>query len=82
MCITDLKSCIDNQERVIYNKEVQTTAEMATEPSGPTEAEIRRQLQEEHEAEQQRLHQEKEQLEEQSRQLDKEIENEIRGLAV
>ncbi|KAG8901541.1 hypothetical protein FRB99_005223 [Tulasnella sp. 403] len=69
---------LPQKPRVIYNKEVQT-AEVVTEPSGPTEEEIRQQLLQEQEAERERLQREKE-LEEQSRQLDKEIEEEIRDL--
>jgi dynein intermediate chain len=63
------------QEKVIYNKEVQTTP-IATEPSGPSEAEIRLRIQREHEYE--KAMREKE-LDEISVQLDKEIEEEIRG---
>ncbi|KAG8911113.1 hypothetical protein FRC00_007051, partial [Tulasnella sp. 408] len=68
---------LPQKQRVIYNKEVQT-AEVETEPTGPSEDEIRQRLLEEQEAERERIRQEKE-FEEQSRQLDKEIEEELRG---
>ncbi|KAG9043909.1 hypothetical protein FS837_008986 [Tulasnella sp. UAMH 9824] len=69
---------LPQKQRVIYNKEVQT-AEVETEPTGPSEDEIRQRLLEEQEAERERIRQEKE-FEEQSRQLDKEIEEELRDL--
>jgi hypothetical protein len=65
------------QERVIYNKEVQTTA-IETETPQVSEDEIRQQIMRERELEAERIAQDKE-LEEESVQLEKEIEQEIRG---
>ncbi|KDR67965.1 hypothetical protein GALMADRAFT_272810 [Galerina marginata CBS 339.88] len=67
-----------HQERVIYNKEVQTTF-VATEPSPDYEAEIRQRLAREREAEVERIARDKE-LEEENVKLDQEIEQEIREL--
>lgn len=67
------------QQKVIYNKEVQT-AEIETEPTGPTEEELRARIRQEEEAEWERLRAERDQeLEEEARKLDREIEEEIRG---
>ena len=63
------------QERVVYNKEVQTAA--MDEESGPSIEELRQQLRQEYE-EAQQLQKDKE-LEEEAAKLDKEIEEEIRG---
>ncbi|KAG8978583.1 hypothetical protein FRB93_010957 [Tulasnella sp. JGI-2019a] len=69
---------LPQKQKVIYNKEVQT-AEIAKEPIGPSEDQIRHQIFQEQEAERERLRQEHE-FEEQARRLDNEIENEIREL--
>jgi dynein intermediate chain len=70
------------QQKVIYNKEVQT-AEVETEPTGPTEEELRARIRQEEEAEWERQRAEKEQeLEEEARKLEKEIEDEIRGKSI
>ncbi|KAG9016699.1 hypothetical protein FRB90_002454 [Tulasnella sp. 427] len=69
---------LPQKQRVVYNREVQTT-EIETEPTGPSEEEIRQRILQEQEAERERIRQEKE-FEEQSRQLDKEIEEELRDL--
>ena len=65
------------QERVIYNKEVQTTF-VETEPSADYEQEVRQRILREKEAEAEKIAREKE-LEEESVKLDQEIEQEIRG---
>ena len=66
------------QERVIYNKEVQT-AVFEVEPSPDYEAELRQRIAREREmAEVERIARDKE-LEEESVKLDEEIEQEIRG---
>lgn len=67
---------IHAQERVIYNKEVQT-AEISIEVTGPSEDEIRQRIT--HEVEAERAARDKE-LEEEAIKLDKEIEEEIRGI--
>lgn len=64
-----------SQEKVIYNKEVQTT-DVSIEVSGPSEDEIRERIAREVEAE--RAAREKE-LDEEESKLEKEIEEEIRG---
>jgi dynein intermediate chain len=66
------------QERVIYNKEVQTTA-IETESPDVYEEEIRQRILREQHAEAEQAARDKE-LEEESVQLDKEIEREIRGV--
>lgn len=63
------------QEKVIYNKEVQTT-DVSIEVYGPSEDEIRERITREVEAE--RAAREKE-LDEEESKLEKEIEDEIRG---
>lgn len=63
------------QERVIYNKEVQTT-EVSIDASGPSEDEIRQRIAREVEAERAAREQE---LDEEEIKLEKEIEEEIRG---
>ena len=65
------------QERVIYNKEVQTTA-IEEHSAQDYEEEIRQRILREREAEAEKLAQERE-LEEESVKLDQEIEQEIRG---
>ncbi|KAG8881574.1 hypothetical protein FRB97_009408 [Tulasnella sp. 331] len=70
---------LPQKQRVIYNKGTQTKAEVATEPIGPSEYDIRQQILQEQEAERERIRLETE-LEEQAHRLDKEIENEIRVL--
>ena len=68
-----------SQERVVYNKEIQTMAFDDDETAGPSEEDIRQRVVREREtAETERASREKE-LEEESVQLDKEIEEEIRG---
>ncbi|KAH9479663.1 Cytoplasmic dynein 1 intermediate chain 1 [Psilocybe cubensis] len=67
------------KERVIYNKEVQTTS-VETEPSADYEAEIRQRIAKEKEIELERVAREKE-LDEESVKLDQEIEQEIRELS-
>jgi dynein intermediate chain len=69
---------LPQRERVIYNKEVQTTA-IETETPQVSEDEIRQQIMRERELEAERIAQDKE-LEEESVQLEKEIEQEIREL--
>ena len=70
--------CLAVQERVIYNKEVQTTV-FEVEPSPEYEAELRQRIAREREAaEVERIARDKE-LEEESVKLDEEIEQEIRG---
>lgn len=69
---------LPQRERVIYNKEVQTTA-IETETPHVSEDEIRQQIMRERELEAERIAQDKE-LEEESVQLEKEIEQEIREL--
>lgn len=66
------------QERVVYNKEIQTA--VIEEESGPTIEELRQQLRQEYERAQQ-LQKDKE-LEEEAARLDKEIEEEIRGRSI
>jgi hypothetical protein len=68
------------QERVIYNKEVQTTA-IETEPSVEYEEELRQRIYRERDLEAERVARDKE-LEEESVKLDEEIEQEIRGTRV
>ncbi|KIM56500.1 hypothetical protein SCLCIDRAFT_17183 [Scleroderma citrinum Foug A] len=70
---------LPQRERVIYNKEVQTTAVEVDAPEYSVE-DIRLQIQRERELEAERVAREKE-LEEESIQLDKEIEHEIRELS-
>lgn len=71
---------LPQKQKVIYNKEVQT-AEIETEPTGPTEEELRARIRQEEEAEWERLRAERDQeLEEEARKLDREIEEEIREL--
>ncbi|KAG6334603.1 hypothetical protein ID866_4479 [Astraeus odoratus] len=70
---------LPQRERVIYNKEVQTTAVEVEAPEVSVE-DIRQQIQREREIEAERVAREKE-LEEESIQLDKEIEQEIRELS-
>ena len=65
------------QERVIYNKEVQTTA-IETERSVNYEEELRQRIYKERDIEVERAARDKE-LEEESVKLDEEIEQEIRG---
>jgi dynein intermediate chain len=67
------------QERVIYNKEVQTT-EVETEPIRQPEDEkdLRQRITREAEVEAEQLAREKE-LEEESAKLDRELEQEIKG---
>ncbi|KAF8972644.1 cytoplasmic dynein intermediate chain [Flammula alnicola] len=67
-----------HKERVIYNKEVQTTF-VETEPSADYEAELRQRMTREREVEVERIARDKE-LEEESVKLDQEIEQEIRDL--
>jgi dynein intermediate chain len=67
------------QERVVYNKEVQTTA-IETESPDSFEQEIRIRILKEQDAEAEHAARDKE-LEEESIQLDKEIEEEIRGMS-
>ncbi|KAG6817524.1 hypothetical protein H0H87_007492 [Tephrocybe sp. NHM501043] len=69
----------DTQERVSYNKEVQTTA-IETERSDEYEDDLRQRILKEHDIEKERLVREKE-LEEESVKLDIEIEQEIRELS-
>ncbi|OAX38984.1 WD40 repeat-like protein [Rhizopogon vinicolor AM-OR11-026] len=69
---------LPQRERVIYNKEVQTTA-IETETPRISEEDIRQQILRERELEAERIAQDKE-LEEESVQLEKEIEQEIREL--
>jgi predicted ATPase with chaperone activity len=68
------------QERVIYNKEVQTTA-IETEPSVEYEEELRQRIYRERDLEAERAARDKE-LEEESVKLDEEIEQEIRGTRI
>ena len=70
-----IKLC--KQERVLYNKEVQTTF-VETEPSADYEQEVRQRILREKEVEAEKIAREKE-LEEESVKLDQEIEREIRG---
>jgi hypothetical protein len=63
------------QERVVYNKEIQTAA--LDEDTGPSIEDLRQQLRQEYEQVQQ-LQKDKE-LEEEAAKLDKAIEEEIRG---
>ncbi|KAL4072982.1 WD40-repeat-containing domain protein [Scleroderma yunnanense] len=70
---------LPQRERVIYNKEVQTTAVEVEAPEVSVE-DIRQQIQRERELEAERVAREKE-LEEESIQLDQEIEQEIRELS-
>lgn len=70
---------LPQRERVIYNKEVQTTAVEVDVPEVSVE-DIRLQIQRERDLEAERVAREKE-LEEESIQLDKEIEHEIRELS-
>ncbi|CAE6513669.1 unnamed protein product [Rhizoctonia solani] len=71
---------LPQKQKVIYNKEVQT-AEIETEPTGPTEEELRVRIRQEEEAEWERQRAEKEQeMEEEARKLEREIEDEIREL--
>jgi len=65
------------QERVVYNKEVQTTA-VETDSPGDDEEDIRERILRERDLEAERIARDKE-LEEESVQLEKEIEQEIRG---
>ncbi|KAH7926434.1 WD40 repeat-like protein [Leucogyrophana mollusca] len=67
---------LPQRERVIYNKEVQTTAAVETEAPRISEDEIRQQIQRERDVETAR----DKELEEESVQLEKEIEQEIREL--
>ncbi|PPQ79682.1 hypothetical protein CVT25_003256 [Psilocybe cyanescens] len=67
------------KERVIYNKEVQTTS-IETGPSADYEAEIRQRIAKEREIEVERAARDKE-LDEESVKLDQEIEQEIRELS-
>ncbi|KIJ62044.1 hypothetical protein HYDPIDRAFT_30860 [Hydnomerulius pinastri MD-312] len=69
---------LPQRERVIYNKEVQTTA-IETESPLFSEEDFRQQIQRERDLEAERLARDKE-LEEESVQLEKEIEQEIREL--
>jgi dynein intermediate chain, cytosolic len=66
-----------SQERVVYNKEVQTTA-VETDSPGDDEEDIRERILRERDLEAERIARDKE-LEEESVQLEKEIEQEIRG---
>lgn len=66
------------QERVTYNKEIQTT-DMETEIDPSTEEEIRQRVLRERELAEAVERQREKELEEESVQLDKEIEQEIRG---
>jgi dynein intermediate chain len=66
------------KERVIYNKEVQTTF-VETEPSPDYEGELRQRIMREREAEAEQAARDKE-LEEESVKLEQEIEQEIRGM--
>ncbi|KAF8223518.1 WD40 repeat-like protein [Tricholoma matsutake] len=70
---------LPQKERVIYNKEVQTTA-AETEPSIDYEEELRQRIIREREVEAERAARDKE-LEEESVKLDEEIEQEIRELS-
>ncbi|CAE6454550.1 unnamed protein product [Rhizoctonia solani] len=71
---------LPQKQKVIYNKEVQT-AEVETEPTGPTEEELRARIRQEEEVEWERQRAEKEQeMEEEARKLEREIEDEIREL--
>ncbi|KAL5633267.1 hypothetical protein ACGC1H_003683 [Rhizoctonia solani] len=71
---------LPQKQKVIYNKEVQT-AEIETEPTGPSEDELRARIRQEEEAEWERQRAEKEQeMEEEARKLEREIEDEIREL--
>ncbi|CAE6369175.1 unnamed protein product [Rhizoctonia solani] len=70
---------LPQKQKVIYNKEVQT-AEIETEPTGPTEEELRLKIRQEEEAEWERQRAEKEHELEEERKLEKEIEDEIREL--
>ncbi|KAJ3515990.1 hypothetical protein NLJ89_g1413 [Agrocybe chaxingu] len=70
---------LPHKEKVIYNKEVQTTF-VETEPSPDYEYEVRQRLLREREAEVERIAREKE-LEDESVKLDQEIEQEIRELS-
>lgn len=69
---------MDLQERVIYNKEVQTNVEETGTNLQDMEDEIRQRILREKEVEAERVAREKE-LEEESVKLDQEIEQEIRG---
>lgn len=67
------------QERVLYNKEIQTSSFVETGPSPDYEAELRQRITREREVEEaERLSQE-DALEAESVKLDHEIEREIRG---
>jgi dynein intermediate chain len=68
------------QERVIYNKEVQTSA-IETDSLDDYEEEIRRRILKEQDAEVEQAARDRE-LEEESVQLEKEIEREIRGVFI
>ncbi|KAG8744173.1 hypothetical protein FRC10_010639 [Ceratobasidium sp. 414] len=71
---------LPQKHRVIYNKEVQT-ADIETEPTGPSEEELRAKIRQEEEAEWERQRAARDQeLEEEAKKLDKEIEEEIREL--
>ncbi|RDB23819.1 Cytoplasmic dynein 1 intermediate chain 1 [Hypsizygus marmoreus] len=70
---------LPQKERVIYNKEVQTTA-IETESPGDYEEELRQRMQREREIEAERAARDKE-LEEESVKLEMEIEQEIRELS-
>jgi len=69
-----------SQERVVYNKEVQTAA-IETDSPGNDEDDIRARILRERDLEAERITRDKE-LEEESVQLEKEIEQEIRGLCI
>lgn len=69
---------MDFQERVIYNKEVQTAFEESETNLQDIEEEIRQRILREKEQEAERVARDKE-LEEESVKLDQEIEQEIRG---
>ena len=68
------------QERVIYNKEVQTMAFEDESSTAASEEEIRQRILREREAADAERAQRDKELEEESVQLDKEIEQEIRGM--
>lgn len=80
ICIPSIFHSFSLQERLMYNKDVQTTA-IETDSPGDDEHDIRERILRERELEAERIAHDKE-LEEESVQLEKEIEQEIRGWSI
>jgi dynein intermediate chain, cytosolic len=80
ICVPPISHSLLFQERLMYNKDVQTTA-IETDSPGDDEHNIRERVLRERELEAERIARDKE-LEEESVQLEKEIEQEIRGWSI